>query len=244
MAPEVAKNWKYDKMVDVYSFGILLWEIIALKAAFAKYETPEQMTDVWNGDERPPLEQWWPVELQWVMKKCWSYFAKSRPEFDVVKETLQEILDDDEDEEENHLRGVKSFRFGSRRSQKISVDANGGHSQRSHPHRPRHFFGKSSRRSSGRGSENESERSDLHDQQQGIHSKVSFDISPNNNASHKVPGRRKKSHSFGHRNHKSDSNQEAHEMFFLGNHSQNKHDKSHPREKENSQDKKAFFGLF
>lgn len=101
MAPEVAKNWKYDKMVDVYSFGILLWEIAALRPAFVEYETPEQMQNVWNGDERPPMQQWWHVELQWLMKKCWSYFAKSRPEFDVVKETLEKIL---EEKEENNNR--------------------------------------------------------------------------------------------------------------------------------------------
>mmetsp|Transcript_39687 Transcript_39687/g.45206 ORF Transcript_39687/g.45206 Transcript_39687/m.45206 type:complete len:558 (-) Transcript_39687:135-1808(-) len=150
MAPEVAKNWKYDKMVDVYSFGILLWEIAALRPAFPQYETPEQMKNVWNGDERPPTERWWHVELQWLMKKCWSYFAKSRPEFDVVKETLEEIIEDkdEKEEEEQNIRNVMSFRFGSRRSQKLSVDSTTGrHTQRSVSHNGGFFFGKLSLRS-------------------------------------------------------------------------------------------------
>jgi serine/threonine protein kinase len=121
MAPEVAKGWQYDKMVDVYSFGILLWEIAALQPAFPNHQTRDQMHRVWSGDERPPMASWWPVELQWLMKKCWSYFANSRPDFTVISETLDEILDDGMEEEE--ARGVKSFRFGSRRSQKISHDS-------------------------------------------------------------------------------------------------------------------------
>jgi len=123
MAPEVAKGWKYDRLVDVYSFGILMWEICALQPAFANCHTNEDMHSVWNGDVRPPMpKDLWPVELQWLLKKCWSYFSKSRPDFSVVAETLQEILDDEE-EEEDSVRGIKSFRFGSRRSQKLSIDS-------------------------------------------------------------------------------------------------------------------------
>jgi serine/threonine protein kinase len=120
MAPEVAKGWKYDKTVDVYSFGILLWEIASLRPAFESYSKEEDMHRVWNGDERPPIENWWPLELQWLLKKCWAYFAKSRPEFDLVKETLQEIIYSSDDEEEEQIRNIQSFRFGSRRSQKLS----------------------------------------------------------------------------------------------------------------------------
>ena len=57
MASEVAKNWKYDKMVDVYFFGILLREIAALQLAFVGYKTPEQMHNVWNGDECPQMQR-------------------------------------------------------------------------------------------------------------------------------------------------------------------------------------------
>ncbi len=121
MAPEVAKGWQYDKMVDVYSFGILLWEIAALQAAFPNHQTRDEMHRVWSGDERPPIASWWPVELQWLLKKCWAYFANARPDFNVISETLDEILDDGSVEED--ARGIKSFRFGSRRSQKISHGA-------------------------------------------------------------------------------------------------------------------------
>jgi hypothetical protein len=136
MAPEVAKGWHYDKMVDVYSFGILLWEIVALQYAFPKCKTREDMHPVWSGDKRPPIADWWPVELQWLMKKCWSYFAKSRPDFGVIIETLREIVDDATKEEEDH-RAIKSFRFGSRRSQKISLGSQSSEEDRRITLRPR-----------------------------------------------------------------------------------------------------------
>jgi len=111
MAPEVAKHWAYDQMVDMYSFGILLWEICSLEDAFADLSNDQHMAQVVKGDVRPPLVKWWPTDLQWLMKKCWSYFAAHRPSWDVVIETLQEIMDDPEMEEpEDSVKGFASLR--------------------------------------------------------------------------------------------------------------------------------------
>lgn len=88
--------------------------------AFDGFSREEFMHKVVDGEMRPPLQDWWPVELQWLMKKCWSFFANSRPDFATIKEILQEIIDDfddDEDDEEEAVRGIRSFRFGgSKRS--------------------------------------------------------------------------------------------------------------------------------
>jgi len=97
MAPEVAKRWAYDARVDIYSFGILLWEMCSLERAF---EDQVQNGDDYKsllqqGDVRPELDKSWPTELQWLMKKCWSYFAAHRPTWETILDTLQEIMDDD-----------------------------------------------------------------------------------------------------------------------------------------------------
>uniref|UniRef100_A0A7S1VDX5 Protein kinase domain-containing protein n=1 Tax=Grammatophora oceanica TaxID=210454 RepID=A0A7S1VDX5_9STRA len=99
MAPEVAKGWAYNHRVDVYSFAILLWEIAACQRAFPTYTAEEFTTRVHQGEERPALTDWWPVELQWIIKKSWSFFANSRPDMDVVVETLEEVLEDMEKDE-------------------------------------------------------------------------------------------------------------------------------------------------
>ena len=92
MAPEVAKNWAYNRSVDTYSFGMLLWEICALERPFAEYTEEEHKEKVVNGDERPEIARWWPVELQWLLKKCWGYFPAGRPTFDVIRDTLQDVI--------------------------------------------------------------------------------------------------------------------------------------------------------
>ena len=92
MAPEVAKGWAYDKTVDVYSFGILLWEICALERPFSQYTKEEHTNVVVNGDNRLDIASWWPVELQWLLKICWTFFPSGRPTFVDIRDILEEII--------------------------------------------------------------------------------------------------------------------------------------------------------
>jgi serine/threonine protein kinase len=97
MAPEVAKESPYNNSVDVYSFGILLWELCSGDKPFYGYSSGKHMQQVVIGGERPPMT-WqytahWPANLQWLMHRCWSPFPVIRPTFAVIKQTLQDILD-------------------------------------------------------------------------------------------------------------------------------------------------------
>jgi serine/threonine protein kinase len=97
MAPEVAKESPYNNSVDVYSFGILLWELCSGEKPFYGYSSGKHMQQVVIGGERPPMT-WhytshWPANLQWLMHRCWSPFPAIRPTFAVIKQTLQDILD-------------------------------------------------------------------------------------------------------------------------------------------------------
>lgn len=98
MAPEVAKSMPYDKSVDVYSFGILLWELCAMEKPFYGYSANKHMAQVVLDGERPKLDSahtsWWPVKLHWVLRKCWSEDPSQRPSFEVIQETLQDLIHD------------------------------------------------------------------------------------------------------------------------------------------------------
>jgi len=100
MAPEVAKEIAYDISVDVYSFGILLWEICAMAKPFFGYSSGKHMQQVVMGGERPRLDDpntcWFPLNLQWLLKKCWSSHPVNRPSLKLVKATLQDIIDGNE----------------------------------------------------------------------------------------------------------------------------------------------------
>ena len=94
MAPEVAKGWAYDMTVDVYSFGILLWEICSLDRPFSQYTKEEHTNMVVNGETRLDIALWWPVELQWLLKKCWTFFPSGRPSFIDIRDVIEEIIQD------------------------------------------------------------------------------------------------------------------------------------------------------
>mmetsp|Transcript_10365 Transcript_10365/g.21021 ORF Transcript_10365/g.21021 Transcript_10365/m.21021 type:complete len:480 (+) Transcript_10365:179-1618(+) len=96
MAPEVAKKSQhnmYNKLVDVYSFGILLWEICAAEKPFAQYSVDDIMYHVVWRDERPKMRQFhhWPEELKQLMSRCWSVSPDDRPSFTDVRQSLQAI---------------------------------------------------------------------------------------------------------------------------------------------------------
>ena len=64
MAPEVGRKETYNTKADVYSFGILLWEIFECKIPFShkkgKYEVKWR---VFRNGERPPISNKTPRDL-------------------------------------------------------------------------------------------------------------------------------------------------------------------------------------
>lgn len=108
MAPEVAKDQPYDRSVDVYSFGILLWEICSLEKPFAGYNSKKHMRDVVIAGERPKMDSshtaHWPSDLQWLMTHSWSSESEMRPSFTMIKQTLQNVLEELQMPQSNRIR--------------------------------------------------------------------------------------------------------------------------------------------
>jgi len=80
MPPEVALGKPYNESCDVYSFAILLWEILSLKRAFSHYSNAEIEESVVRAPyKRPTRNQKWPEELKNMMHKAWSPRISDRP---------------------------------------------------------------------------------------------------------------------------------------------------------------------
>lgn len=96
MAPEVAKEKPYGKPVDVYSFGIMLWELCSTEKPFQGYSSNKHMQKVILGGERPKMDShhtsFWPAQLQVLIKGCWSEDPMQRPSFSEIKATLSAVL--------------------------------------------------------------------------------------------------------------------------------------------------------
>ena len=93
MAPEVAKDIPYDQSVDVYSFGILLWELCAAEKPFFGYSSGKHMQQVVMAGERPKIDSDWPESLQWLLRRCWSSCTKLRPDLETIVELLEDLID-------------------------------------------------------------------------------------------------------------------------------------------------------
>mmetsp|Transcript_18978 Transcript_18978/g.31091 ORF Transcript_18978/g.31091 Transcript_18978/m.31091 type:complete len:679 (+) Transcript_18978:309-2345(+) len=97
MAPEVALKLGYGKEVDVYSFGMLLWEICVLEKPFDSIQSVEEFHDlVVLCGRRPSLhsDPLWTPSLKHLMSRCWSTDPLDRPTMVQVKSMLCNVLRD------------------------------------------------------------------------------------------------------------------------------------------------------
>ena len=92
MAPEVALRQIYSEKVDVYSFGIMLWQMATDTVPFKGLSRDDFMTKVVRGGERPPLPYLWPSLFKSLLRSCWSTDSKLRPSFESILMTLQKML--------------------------------------------------------------------------------------------------------------------------------------------------------
>jgi len=73
MAPEVAMGLPYNATCDVYSFSVLLWEMLALKRPYENYAPSAMPQKIWSGPhKRPLLDASWSETIQNMLKKGWS----------------------------------------------------------------------------------------------------------------------------------------------------------------------------
>jgi len=78
MAPELLSQQKYSEKVDVWAFGVLLWESIAGDIPFANLDVPEIRELVTTGKVLQ-LPHSAPRPIPAVIKACWTADSKVRP---------------------------------------------------------------------------------------------------------------------------------------------------------------------
>jgi serine/threonine protein kinase len=93
-APEVIRGEKYTEKVDVFSFGVIMWEVLTRKQPFAGRNFMGASLDVLEG-RRPAVPSDCPVAFKKMMKKCWHADAKKRPSMDDVVTQLDVLLGHD-----------------------------------------------------------------------------------------------------------------------------------------------------
>lgn len=94
MAPEVALRQPYNEKCDVYSFGILFWEILSLQVPFASHRSYDTLfEEVWNEPYmRPSLQRLHkiPQAISELIDGAWLQEAKNRPSMKSIAKQLKE----------------------------------------------------------------------------------------------------------------------------------------------------------
>lgn len=93
MAPEVAKSEPYHLTADIYSYGILLWEVLSFEKAYWDLSLDEHKSLAIEGDERPKLSRHWSVLISDLLQACWIPDASQRPAAKQVHKSLSQELD-------------------------------------------------------------------------------------------------------------------------------------------------------
>ena len=92
MAPEVALRQTYSEKVDVYSFGIMLWQMATDTIPFKGLSRDDFMKTVVRGGDRPPIRFLWPSSFKMLLKSCWAADSRLRPSFESVLLSLEKML--------------------------------------------------------------------------------------------------------------------------------------------------------
>jgi len=93
MAPEVALGNPYNLSVDVYSFAILLWQILSMETPFSGYNVKMHHNVVIEKNGRPKLNPKWPENIADIMNNSWVKKIEKRISFKEINKILQDDLD-------------------------------------------------------------------------------------------------------------------------------------------------------
>mmetsp|Transcript_3048 Transcript_3048/g.4621 ORF Transcript_3048/g.4621 Transcript_3048/m.4621 type:complete len:385 (-) Transcript_3048:557-1711(-) len=97
MAPEIIRGVPYyDYAVDVYSFSILLWQLITTRTPFGGiYSGTQLLTLVSQHNHRPPLFIIEEAALKQLMQAGWADKPTKRPTFAQIRQELERYLHDE-----------------------------------------------------------------------------------------------------------------------------------------------------
>ncbi|RCV14136.1 hypothetical protein SEVIR_2G413900v4 [Setaria viridis] len=102
MAPEVFKHRKYDKKVDIFSFAMILYEMLEGDPPFSNYEPYEAAKYVAEG-HRPAFRKGHTNELKDLVELCWSGDINLRPSFLEILKRLEKLKEQFSHETHWHL---------------------------------------------------------------------------------------------------------------------------------------------
>jgi len=93
MPPELLRGGKVSPGVDVYSFGIVLWEMFSSQRPYSYSESAADVsTKVVRDNLRPKFSDAAPIDFQRLIKSCWHENRANRPTFEAIINELDRMV--------------------------------------------------------------------------------------------------------------------------------------------------------
>eukprot|EP01130_Rhizamoeba_saxonica_P010207 TRINITY_DN4180_c0_g1_i1.p1 TRINITY_DN4180_c0_g1~~TRINITY_DN4180_c0_g1_i1.p1 ORF type:complete len:556 (+),score=63.13 TRINITY_DN4180_c0_g1_i1:22-1689(+) len=89
-APEVLRGERYTEMADIYSFAIVMWELLTASIPFDGWPPLRIASEVAYRIQRPEIPDFCPPGLRYLITECWSDIPESRPHFAEILVRLDE----------------------------------------------------------------------------------------------------------------------------------------------------------
>ncbi|RNA33138.1 mitogen-activated kinase kinase kinase 13-like [Brachionus plicatilis] len=106
MAPELIRNENYSEKVDIYSFGVVFWELLTCEKPYNNLDPKSVMFGVGKNKIRLQIPNFVPDGIKILLIQCFGK-AKNRPNFKTISKHLdifcqkEDIIQLDKEFEEN-----------------------------------------------------------------------------------------------------------------------------------------------
>ncbi|XP_013622569.1 PREDICTED: tyrosine-protein kinase FRK-like isoform X2 [Brassica oleracea var. oleracea] len=92
MAPEVIEHKPYSHKADVFSYAIVLWELLTGDIPYAFLTPLQAAVGVVQKGLRPKIPKKTHPKVKGLLERCWQQDPKERPDFEEIIEMLQQIM--------------------------------------------------------------------------------------------------------------------------------------------------------
>ncbi|XP_052894348.1 mitogen-activated protein kinase kinase kinase 12 isoform X1 [Anopheles moucheti] len=114
MAPEVIRNWPCNEKVDIWSYGVVLWELLTGEVPYKNVDSSQILYGVGSYLLHLPIPDTCPEGFKLLIKQCWSTKPRNRPSFKIILTHLdiagRELLAMCEKEHEAYYQSQRSWR--------------------------------------------------------------------------------------------------------------------------------------